>query len=228
VGSAVLAMLFMIAWRFPRSPGPLIAMILVGGCVALFDLASTGIHTVGAVQRGLPVPTLPSLTGIDIVSLLLTALGAALVANSGNIVTARAFGARRREPVDNDQELLALGPQICPPPFFMAFPVSSRNPVTIGLDKNSATQPLRSCAATISTISPQSAAAVVNSTACAALAGWRAATRDPDITEAVETGPATNCRRSYHRSQPIAAPGGGSGRGAPQSSAWGSSPIDLA
>jgi hypothetical protein len=60
------------------------------------------------------------------------------------------------------------------------------------------------------------------------LAGWRAATRDPDITEAVETGPATNCRRSYHRSQPIAAPGGGSGRGAPQSSAWGSSPIDLA
>ena len=88
VGSAVLAMLFMIAWRFPRSPGPLIAMILVGGCVALFDLASNGIHTVGAVQRGLPVPTLPSLTGIDIVSLLLTALGVALVAYSYNIVTA--------------------------------------------------------------------------------------------------------------------------------------------
>ena len=127
VGSAVLAMLFMIAWRFPRSPGPLIAMILVGGCVALFDLASNGIHTVGAVQPALPVPTL---TGIDIVSLLLTALGVALVAYSDNIVTARAFGARRREPVDSDQELFALGPQICPPPFFMAFPVSSRTPVT--------------------------------------------------------------------------------------------------
>jgi sulfate permease, SulP family len=66
VGSAVLAMLFVIAWRFPRSPGPLIAMILAGGCVALFDLASNGIHTIGAVPRGLPVPTLPSLTGIDI------------------------------------------------------------------------------------------------------------------------------------------------------------------
>lgn len=49
VGSAVLAMLFVIAWRFPRSSGPLIAMILAGGCVALFDLASNGIHTVGDV-----------------------------------------------------------------------------------------------------------------------------------------------------------------------------------
>jgi hypothetical protein len=37
------------------------------------------------------------------------------------MLTARAFRARRREPVDNDQELLALGLQICPPPFFMAF-----------------------------------------------------------------------------------------------------------
>jgi sulfate permease, SulP family len=59
-------MLFVITWRFPRSPGPLIAMILAGGCVALFDLASNGIHAIGAVPRGLPVPTLPSLTGIDI------------------------------------------------------------------------------------------------------------------------------------------------------------------
>jgi MFS superfamily sulfate permease-like transporter len=34
-GSAVLAMLFVIGWRFPRSaPGPLIAMIVAGGCVA--------------------------------------------------------------------------------------------------------------------------------------------------------------------------------------------------
>ena len=60
VGSAVLAMLFVIAWRLPRSPGALIALILAGGCVALFDLASNGIHTVGAVPRGLAVPTLPA------------------------------------------------------------------------------------------------------------------------------------------------------------------------
>jgi sulfate permease, SulP family len=50
VGSAVFAMLFVIAWRLPRAPGPLIAMILAGGCVALFDLASNGIQTVGAVR----------------------------------------------------------------------------------------------------------------------------------------------------------------------------------
>ena len=99
---------------FPRSPGPLIAMILAGGCVALFDLASKGIHTVGGIPRGLAVPTLPSLTGIDIVSLLPTALGVALVAA-----------------------------------VLHGFPVSSRNHVTIGLDKNAATQPIRSCAATI-------------------------------------------------------------------------------
>ena len=155
VGSAVLAMLFVIAWRLPRSPGPLIAMILAGGCVALLDLASNGIHTVGAVPRGLAVPTLPSLTGIDIVSLLPTALGVALVAYSDNIVTARAFGERRREPVDNDQELLALGAANLSAAVLRGFPVSSRNPVAIGLGKNSATQPIRSCAAAISTIRPR-------------------------------------------------------------------------
>ena len=42
VGSAVLAMLSVIAWRFPRSPGPLIAMILAGGCVALSISQATG------------------------------------------------------------------------------------------------------------------------------------------------------------------------------------------
>jgi MFS superfamily sulfate permease-like transporter len=68
-------MSFVIARRLPRSPGPLIAMILAGGCMALFDLASNGIQTVGAVPRGLVVPTLPSLTGVDIVSLVPTALG---------------------------------------------------------------------------------------------------------------------------------------------------------
>ena len=66
--------------------------------------------------------------------------------------------------------------------------------MTIGLDRNSATQPIRSCAATINTIPAHRAAAVVNSTACDTSAGRRAATRDPDITETVETGPTTNWR----------------------------------
>ncbi|HET9566332.1 MAG TPA: SulP family inorganic anion transporter [Mycobacterium sp.] len=48
-------------------------------------------------------------------------------------MTARAFGERRREPVDNDQELLALGAANLSAAVLRGFPVSSRNPVAIGL-----------------------------------------------------------------------------------------------
>jgi sulfate permease, SulP family len=77
----VLATLFVIGWRFPRAPGPLIAMIVAGGCAALFGLAGIGTETVDAVPRGGANP--PSLTGFDMVSLLPPAFGIALVAPLG-------------------------------------------------------------------------------------------------------------------------------------------------
>lgn len=67
------------------------------------------------------------------------------------------------------------------------------NPVMIGLDRNSATQPTRMWAAKIRTPPAQIAAAVVKAMAWATSVGPSAATNEPDITETVETGPRINC-----------------------------------
>ena len=68
-----------------------------------------GVATVGSVPRGLPPVSIPDFSSIDLSTLLPAALGVTIVAYSDNIVTARAFAARRREEIDARQEFLALG-----------------------------------------------------------------------------------------------------------------------
>jgi hypothetical protein len=58
-----------------------------------------------AIPRGVPKPSMPGPGGIEPGPLLLAALGITVVAYSDNVVTARAFPARRREVVDSDQEV---------------------------------------------------------------------------------------------------------------------------
>jgi hypothetical protein len=66
--------------------------------------------------------------------------------------------------------------------------------VTIGLERNSATQLIRRCAAISRRTPAHRAAPVVNAIAWAASVGPSAATSDPDSTDTVETGPTTSCR----------------------------------
>jgi MFS superfamily sulfate permease-like transporter len=68
----VLAFLFLVRWRFPRLPGPLLAVLLATLVVVVFDLEQRGISVVGPVPVGLPVPALPSVG--DLADLLLPAL----------------------------------------------------------------------------------------------------------------------------------------------------------
>jgi sulfate permease, SulP family len=125
LAGATLVLLFVSRRFLPRSPGPLIAMLLGAGVVFLFDLDRLGIAVVGPVPRGLPAPAIPDFNGIDLGTLLAAALGVSVVAYTDNVVTARAFATKRRETIDNRQEFLALGASNIAAGMLHGFPVSS-------------------------------------------------------------------------------------------------------
>ncbi len=67
------------------------------------------------------------------------------------------------------------------------------NPVTIGLDKNSANQAIRSTPAAASTTPAAMASADVIATASSGLSRAMSATSDPDTMATVDAGPTISC-----------------------------------
>jgi sulfate permease, SulP family len=119
-----LAFLFVVRARWPRLPGPLLAVLLAAAAVRIGDLSRHGVAVVGAIPAGLPTPALPDLTGVAPGSLLLPALSVLAVAFTDDVLTARSF-AQRDERVDANQELLALGASNIGAGLLHGFPVSS-------------------------------------------------------------------------------------------------------
>jgi SulP family sulfate permease len=115
----------------PRWPGPLIAMVAAAAVVSVLNLEQRGVQTVGSIPRGLPPVSIPDFATIDLNALLPAALGVTIVAYSDNIVSARAFAARRREVIDARQEFLALGAANLSAGLFSGFPVSSSGSRTV-------------------------------------------------------------------------------------------------
>lgn len=108
-GLSILAFLFLVQWLAPRLPAQLLAVVLSTIVVAVFDLEAHGIAVVGRIPAGLPHVGLPSVSGSDLLPLLVAGLGIAVVGYSDNVVTARSFAARHDYEIDANQELLALG-----------------------------------------------------------------------------------------------------------------------
>jgi high affinity sulfate transporter 1 len=125
----------------PTWPIPMIGMLAATAAVAVFSLDDLGVRLVGSAASGLPVPGLPMLSAHDVVTLLLPAVGVAIVGYSDNVLTARAFGARRGETVHGTQELRALGAANIAAGLLRGFPVSSSGSRTaIGDAQGSRTQ----------------------------------------------------------------------------------------
>ncbi|MCW2812445.1 MAG: Sulfate permease, partial [Friedmanniella sp.] len=126
VGLAAVTLTLLLVSRrlWPRSPGPLVAMLLGVAAVKL-GLGELGVQVVGPVGRVFAQPDVPDLSAVHVATLLPAALGVAVVAYSDNIATARAFAARRREEVDSGQEFLALGVANVTAGLLHGFPVSS-------------------------------------------------------------------------------------------------------
>jgi sulfate permease, SulP family len=124
LAAAVLIFLFVVHWRWPHAPGPLLAMVLATAAVAAFGLSAHGLRVVGPIPAGLPVPGLPDVHPAVLRQLLLPAFSVLIVGFSDDVLTARSF-ARRDERVRPNQELLALGAANVGASMLRGFPVSS-------------------------------------------------------------------------------------------------------
>ena len=114
-----------------RVPGVLIAVV---GSMAV--VAAKGwddqVPVVGALPQGLPAPALSGIGWGDVASLVLPALGIALIAFADTGVLSRTFASRRGEKVDGSQEMAAIGMANVACCVLGGFPVSasaSRTPV---------------------------------------------------------------------------------------------------
>ncbi len=121
---AILVFLFVLHWRWPHAPGPLLAILLATGATIAFGLQAHGIRVVGTIPAGLPVPGPPDIQPADLRELLLPAFSLMIVAFTDDVLTARSF-ARRGERVRPNQELLALGVANTGAGLLSGFPVSS-------------------------------------------------------------------------------------------------------
>ncbi len=122
VALSVLAFLLLLRWRWPRLPGPLLAVALASLAVAAF--APAGVGVVGPVPARLPPVELPALHPQQLRDLLLPAFTVLIVGFSDDVVTARSF-ARRGEKIVANRELLALGVANVGSALLRGFPVSS-------------------------------------------------------------------------------------------------------
>src|SRR3990167_8087285 len=88
---------------------PLLAIITTIALVTAFHLADSGVAIVGATPKGLPSLTLPAFDWPLWRALLGPALLIAVIGYVESVSVAQTLAARRRERIDLDQELFALG-----------------------------------------------------------------------------------------------------------------------
>jgi high affinity sulfate transporter 1 len=137
---AVLVLLLVLQNRWPRVPGPLVAVLLASAVVAAAGW-ETSVAVVGQVPFGLPEVAVPTVSAGDLGLLALPALGVMIVGYTDNVLTARSFAARRHEEIDANQELLALGGSNLGASLTQGFPVSSSGSRTaLGSSAGSRTQ----------------------------------------------------------------------------------------
>jgi high affinity sulfate transporter 1 len=108
-------------------PGTLIVVIVgIVGALA-FGLARRGVPLVGDLGRGIPSPALPDIGWDTARTLIGASVGIAFVAFADTSVMSRTMALRRREHVDANHELVALGLTNIASGLFQGFPVSASN-----------------------------------------------------------------------------------------------------
>ena len=124
LAAVVLALLLVIQRWLPKAPGPLIVVLGASAVVAVAGW-SDRVAVVGDIPVGLPVIEIPAVTTSDVGLLALPALGLMIVGYTDNVLTSRSFASRRREEIDANAELLALGVSNLGAGLTQGMPVSS-------------------------------------------------------------------------------------------------------
>lgn len=131
VGAGSLAVIVAFRMWLPRVPGVLVAVvgaIILSAAIGLED----DIGMVGALPKGLPLPSVGGVEWRDVGALIGPAAGIALIAFADTGVLSRTFAARRGEDVNGSNEMKAIGVANVAGGLFGGFPVSasgSRTPV---------------------------------------------------------------------------------------------------
>jgi SulP family sulfate permease len=124
LGLSVIAALLALQ-RVRRLPGALVVVLAATIVTTIFDLERHNVATLGDVPSGLPSFAFPSIPAHLWPGVFGAAAGIALVAFSGNVLTARAFARDATERVDAGQELIALAGANAAVGLLHGFPVSS-------------------------------------------------------------------------------------------------------
>jgi high affinity sulfate transporter 1 len=125
VGLGVLAVLLLLPLVTKRIPAVLVAVVGATVVSAVFALSEHGVATVGALPKGVPVPSLPWTKLSDVGPLVVAAVGITLVSLTDTIATASSFAARRGDEVKPDQEMVGIGVANIAAGFFQGFAIST-------------------------------------------------------------------------------------------------------
>jgi high affinity sulfate transporter 1 len=147
VGVVALAVLFLVDRFLPRIPGAL--AVLVGGIAAssLLGLHEHGVHIVGDIPAGLPLPGFPMLSWADWLEVAPASAGLALVIFAESIGAARTFASKNGYDIDADQELRALGLANATSAIFRGMQVGGGTSGTAANDANGAQSQISAIAA---------------------------------------------------------------------------------
>jgi sulfate permease, SulP family len=137
-GLIALGVLIAVDRWLPRIPGALV--VLVGGIAAsrILDLHSHGVHIVGHMPAGLPVPGFPVLTWAEWLEAAPAAVGLVLVLFAESMGAARTFASKNGYEVDANQELKALGLANATSAIFRGMQVGGGTSGTAANDSNGA------------------------------------------------------------------------------------------
>jgi sulfate permease, SulP family len=108
LSTAVIAFILLSHHFLPRFPGALVALIGTVAASAVFNFAGQGIQVVGPVAGGLPHFSIPPLNWRLFRELLPIAGSCFVMIVAQSSVTARAYGAKHHQRVDENRDLLGI------------------------------------------------------------------------------------------------------------------------
>lgn len=125
IGISSILLIWFLKFKYPKTPGPILAMVAGIGLIFISGLDSAGIAIVGEVNRGLPAFTIPVLTTDTLFALFPMALAIALVAYMEAFAVAKAIEQKDKTyQIDPNKELIALGSGNLAGSFFQSFPAT--------------------------------------------------------------------------------------------------------
>lgn len=109
VGIGLLVGLLFIKRAAPLIPGPLVAAVVGISIIYFLRLHERGVHIIGAIPSGFPMPRIPTVSFADLGPLSMGASTIMLVSFCSMMTTARGFATKNNYQIDANRDLIALG-----------------------------------------------------------------------------------------------------------------------